>query len=139
MLITSQSLLKGGARFSTTRWQCVHRQVFRPNKSSGKPPPFPFLYFSQYFPGDDPALIPGNWEFIRRILFSRLRQTIIRYMRENRTHFETRCNLSLSAMPVCACTCINIFKWFHTDMYAQLLQSEAGFIHVLKPNLVGKC
>lgn len=36
------------------------------------------LLFSHYFPGDDPALMPNNWEFIWGILSSRLRQTITR-------------------------------------------------------------
>lgn len=46
------------------------------NLSPSLPPSF---LFSHYFPGDDPALIPNNGEFIGRILSSRLRQTIIRY------------------------------------------------------------
>lgn len=41
----SQSLLKGSVPFCTTRWQCVHRHIFSPDKCFGTPPP-PFLFLS---------------------------------------------------------------------------------------------
>lgn len=74
-------------------------------------------------------------------------------MMENRTHFETQCNLSLSVsvthkytqMYAHTLTRPNDFTHTHTNThtlthtYPQLLHSEDGFIHVLLPNLVGKC
>lgn len=59
-----ESSSEGVGPYSTTRWQCV--SSFRQASVSTSSTP----HFSQYFPGDDPALIATKWEFIRRILFS---------------------------------------------------------------------
>lgn len=83
-------LLIGSVPFCTTRWQCVHRQILSPDECFDTSPSlFLSLLFSHYFPGDDPALIPNNGEFIRRILFSRLRQTIIRYDGKKNTFWNS--------------------------------------------------
>lgn len=64
--VSSKTILE--IPFFTTRWQCVHSQALGPHKRLVTS--LSFSLFSQYFPGDDPALILDNGEFIRRILFS---------------------------------------------------------------------
>ncbi len=57
---------------------------------------------------------------------------------ENRTHFETQCNLSFSvAVQAHRLTYSN--DYVHKGTNSQLLHSDAEFSHDLQPNFVGEC
>lgn len=136
----SQSLLKGSVLFCTTRWQCVHRHIFSPDKCFGTSPPFSFSPFLTVF--------SRRWSSIKTQQLGIYREDFVLSSEANNyqiwwkiEHILKLSVISLCLPCPCACTCINMFFFFftHIDVYAQLLQSEAGFTHVVKPNFVGKC
>lgn len=120
----------------STRWQCVHRQIFSQGSSALKPLPFssslfPFL-----------TLFSRRWSSINTQQWGIYREDFVLSSEANNYQIwwkiEHILRLNVISLSLClsrtwACTHTDTFGCFftHRDTYTRVLPSEAGFIYVL--------